>query len=246
MTKVQFKVRNEIITLNETVLTNLPKDSLLYNLIYNDAFAKEQDQDGNFVLLNQEITPEIFQMIAEYVESKDIATLMIKSYSCRIALLDAINYLGLLIPNELQKKKDLQDLLDVVNTKDIVWYEQFREKIFRDNYQVISTIADSLISKIMTIAKEMNELPFVSTTERVGFKIRYNFMEEFEIYLSYKSFSVETKFKLNPSKYQSHTRLCLLLTDIFLNVIWGLGLSYKEIEEINSDSAFLTASQILK
>ncbi|KAJ3310277.1 hypothetical protein HDV04_005122 [Boothiomyces sp. JEL0838] len=245
MTKVQFKVENEIIPLNGTVLTNLPRDSLLYNLIYNEAFAKEQDEEGNFVLLNQDITPKIFQMIAEYVEFKDIATLMIKSYSCRIPLLGVMDYLGIPVPSELGHTKDLQDLLDIANINDKARYKQLRDKIFRNNFHEFNNCAKTLVSALLKKHKEIYDSECVTTCERVAFQISADpYGCDFDVQITYKLLGVVTKLTIDyPRKFDEQS---ILLTDIFLNVIWGLGLSYREIEKINSRQAFLTASQIFK
>ncbi|KAJ3260871.1 hypothetical protein HK103_007434 [Boothiomyces macroporosus] len=243
MTTVKLKVGNTVVPLSDKALENLSSDSLLYNIIKNDSFAKEQDSEGNFCLLNNEISPYVVELLVQYLESTDPIQLMIDSISCRKQLLVAMDYLGIPIPIELQQKKAFQNTLEASRAHHYVNYRQFRDMTFKANHEVLQTCAHSLLSDLVHEHQQFLDNYLVRESKTVHFNVRAC-PKIFLVLLSFSGKFVQLNFTLSGIPKPPLATQCPMIGDIFLNVIWGLDISKTALLQIGEDGIDLDATQI--
>ncbi|KAJ3260873.1 hypothetical protein HK103_007436 [Boothiomyces macroporosus] len=211
------KVQSKVFTITPSMLEKIPVHSCLHNLLVNPQYKRERDSQGNILLLNTAITPAVFGIILDYIENGNPVKVLVNN-EC----ISAIEYLGLDLPcvqyvafgSMVSKGKKYNERN----------YEMLLEDTLSWFLPAAQNISHRLLSQLNE-AFEQSEPKLLDTDTRAMFSV--------QLFIKKKIISVALIYKGKEATWneaiEMKTGIPIVYADIFLNILWGLGITFNEL-----------------
>ncbi|KAJ3260869.1 hypothetical protein HK103_007432 [Boothiomyces macroporosus] len=233
---IHLKLGTEIFQITQDLYKKIPQNSSLFNIITPQSNYKiNKDEDGNTLILN-DIKPQVFRLMLEYVQTGNKVDLLIKSCKHRQELVSAFEYFCIELPQEFKHENELKGAL----TKGA----QVRDRNCQAYHRIQDIEFDSIVEAFLPIACKISKILCADLN-------RYFELERKANPDTYSDDNVEFTLHLHDNKITArlwYKGIQVLFTDhfkceysennlaalsfTFLSVLWGMGYSKDETRKL--------------
>ncbi|KAJ3268253.1 hypothetical protein HDV01_003227 [Terramyces sp. JEL0728] len=223
--EANFRVKSTVFPVKNEIITKLPKDSCLRNILDPDPnFSQQTDEQGNILLLNNEIEPETVKLILDYLETENEFKLL----GDKSAVQTAMEYFGLKVPESIQQSRSFSDLLEHSKQVEKQHYSKYQQAFL----PTATTMSSELLSTLKQ-AVESSQPNGELLDDKVDFYLEV-YKSLVSVKIHYKRFEATAKADIKLLGEQANVRYCY--ADLFLNLMWGLGISREDMEKENGSN----------